>query len=65
MLFAKQLVKEEFEVVEDGDSVTMGPSVITHSVTEYPSVNGGIFDWSQLDEGDEICGVFEVNAVDS
>ena len=43
MLFARQLVTEEFEVIEDGDPVT-----------EYPSVNGGIFDWSQLDEGDEI-----------
>ena len=62
------------------DSVTMGTEgeeekgpplrssekeEIGGAVTEYPSVNGGIFDWSQLDEGDEICGVFEINAVDS
>ena len=54
MLFARPIVKEEFEFIEDNDSVTMGPEVITDAVTEYPSVNGGIFDWGQLDEGVEI-----------
>ena len=31
---------------------------------EYPSVNGGIFDWDELQEESEIGAVFEINGVD-
>ena len=59
MLFRRpEETEEEFEVIEDSEEIG-GVS------TEYPSANGELFDWDELDGRPEICGVFEINAVES
>jgi len=50
--------EEEFEIVEDDEEIG-GVS------TEYPSANGELFDWDELDGRPGIFGVFDVNAVES
>jgi len=44
--------EEEFEKIDD------------EVEAEYPSVNGGIFDWDELQDQAEIDAVFEINGVD-
>jgi hypothetical protein len=59
-----QVKEEEFEIVEDDEEKQLEEEEIDEAVIEYPSVNGGIFDWDDLQDQVNIDAVFEINGVD-